>query len=777
MKKTGCVYYTFLALLCSIVMTQAQAQSGRFGTQPAKETPAEETPSKDGAKGETEKSEENKMDFATANPEDITNENFPDLIESFDYPNAEISDVIKAISKLTGKNFIVDPGVRGKITIIAPSQITIAEAWKAFLSALAINGFTVVPAGRFLKIKSSRNAGRDAIETYTGDYFPNSDQMITRILKLRYISADEVNKRLRILPSKEGEMTPYEPTNSLIISDYGSNVEKMVKIITELDRPGFEEKLEVIPIKNATAKKIAELVNTIINKGESGGSGRFRSSSRFRRSNNKDSGATKGSVTESISIVTSDDRTNAIIVLGNDAGIKRIQKLVRQLDYPLDPSESGGVYVYYVKNGEAKLIAQTLSGIAQEEEKKRQKQQQTSNRENANTNPAQESRPIFGGDVKIVADENTNSLIITANKQDYKTVLQLLDKIDIAKDQVYVEAIILEMNIQDSSNYNVNAFQFIKSGDGDGAQTPLRVGFSSGGVTSLFDLAKTGAILGFGSGDTIEVETPTGNIRIKELVGFVDFIKTYTESNVLSTPQIIALDNEEAKIKVGDDVPVANNTSTGTNGIQNNSIQFKEAAIELKIKPFISPDSDIVRLNIDQSITEINNNVVQGFEGNAQGRSIREVTTNIVLRDGDTAVIGGLMKDVERIEEQKVPLLGDIPILGWLFRGRSTTSQKVNLMIFLTPRIIRNPLHAKAILDEKIDARARFIQTFTEGNDPHGALFDRLKLGKNGIDEAPVENQPQEVFEEPQEKLEFDLEQAPLEEVQDGDTDEDIFEE
>ncbi len=750
MKITGRFCLMALASL-SFIFTPSLSL-GQFGSRP------QAPKAQDGEKKE-EASEETKAKFATANPEDITNENFPDLIESFDYPNAEISDVIKAISKLTGKNFIVDPGVRGKITIIAPSQITIAEAWKAFLSALAINGFTVVPAGRFLKIKSSRNAQRDAISTYTGEYFPNSDQMITRILKLRYISADEVNKRLRILPSKEGEMTPYEPTNSLIISDYGSNVEKMVKIITELDRPGFEEKLRVIPIRNATAKNIAELINTIINKGEGGKSGRFRSSSRFRRSNKNQSSSSKGSVTESISIVTSDDRTNAIIVLGNDAGIKRIVKLVTQLDYPLDPSESGGVYVYYVKNGEAKNIAQTLSGIAQEEEKKREKQNRSSNRNDQNTNPQKQARPIFGGDVKIVADENTNSLIITANKQDYKTVLQLLEKIDIAKDQVFVEAIILEMNIQDSTNYNVSTFRFF---EGDKTKGAVRAGFSSGNLLDILNLSKTGAILGFGDGDTFEIDAgPAGQLEIPSLVAFVDFLKTYTDSNVLSTPQVIALDNEEAKIKVGDRVPVANNSQTGNNGITTNNIQFEEAAIELKIKPFISPDSDIVRLNVEQSVAEINNQVVRGFEGNAQGLSKREVTTNIVLKDGNTAVLGGLMKDVERVTERKVPLLGDIPILGWLFKGRQIESQKVNLVIFLTPRIIRNPAQQQAILNEKLDGRARFIQTFTDGKDPHGALFDRMRVGNSALDGEDVE---EEVMEEPVQQLELDLEQAPVEE-------------
>lgn len=312
-----------------------------------------------------------KKKFAYANPEDITNENFPDLIESFDYPNADIADVIKAISELTGKNFIVDPQVRGKVTIIAPTQVSVAEAYKAFLSALAINGYTVVPSGKFLKIKSARNAQRDSIETYSGNYFPNTDQMITRIIKLKYISAADVNKQLRILPSKDGEMVPYEPTNSIIISDYGSNIERVMNIINQLDVPGFEEQLAVIRIRYAKAKDVADLLDQIINKGESSNKSRFSSGvPRFRRNTNQTSSG--GSGAESYSLVVSDDRTNSIIVVGNKAGIAKIRRLISKLDFKLRPEDQGGVFVYYVRHGEAEQIANVLNGIATESKKSQQ---------------------------------------------------------------------------------------------------------------------------------------------------------------------------------------------------------------------------------------------------------------------------------------------------------------------------------------------------------------------------------------------------------------------
>ncbi len=706
--------------------------------------------------------------FAEADPEDITNENYPDLIESFDYPNAEIADVIKAISKLTGKNFIIDPGVRGKISIIAPSQITVAEAWKAFLSALAINGFTVVPSGSFLQIKQARNAQRSGIDIYSGEYFPNTDQMITRIIKLKYISADEVNKRLRILSSKEGEITPYEPTNSLIISDFGSNVERIEKILTELDRPGFEERVVVIPVRHAKAKNISELIDQIINKGESDSSSRLRSTRfRSRRANTESS---QGGVAESLSMVAPDDRTNAIIVVGNEAGIEKVRNLVQKLDYPLDPSESGGVYVYYVRHGEAKLIAETLSGIAKEDEQRRETATggSTSTRSTRTfVPPTQQTGAVFGGDVQIIADENTNSLIITASRQDYEVVLNLLNKIDIAKDQVYVEAVILEMNNSNGRSWNLAAIKFLESQGGDSTtgNIPPRIGFNSRerNLLDLFNPGATGAILGWGSNKTYTINMGSQTVQIPDLMALISFVTTHTDSNILSTPQVIALDNEEAEIEVGEKVPIAAGVpQLGIGGTVATTTppQFEDATIKLKIKPFISPDTGVVRLNVEQTIKRPQPTQIEGADAlNATTQSLRQraIKTNIVLTSGDTAVLGGLIEDRETIEETKIPLLGDIPILGWLFKGRSVSTNKVNLVVFLTPRIIRNPIEQRAILEEKLGQRVDYVRKYSGGRDPYGETFEKMRARSQQAPTTFNEPAPLPLETEP---LDLDIEEA-----------------
>ncbi len=687
-----------------------------------------------------------KPSMADASIEDITNENYPDLIESFDYPNAEITDVIKAMSQLTGKNFIVDPSVHGKITIIAPSQITVAEAWKAFLAALAVNQMTVVPYGKFMKVESARNAMHDSIDTYSGKYYPDSDILITKIVHLKHISAEEVNKRLRILPSRDGELTPYEPTNSLIITDHGSNIERIMKIINELDRPGFEEQLAVIIVRYAKAKDIADLVNQIINKSptKAGAGGGFPGQPafgagipRFGATHAPGSGSP-----EEMSLVAPDDRTNAIIVVGNTAGIQKVRELVKKLDYKLDPAEAGGVFVYYCRYGEAEKIAQTLSGVTQ--------QGGAAGQPGAGGFPAQggfrpfaptplNSQSIFGGDVKIVPDKNTNSLVITASQIDYHTVLDILAKLDIPKDQVFVEAIIMEMVSDRRRDWAPNYLSF--SGDPNGIG---RSGFLTSGVGSILDPTKdSGVVLGFGSSSTVTLNLGGTQVVVPNLLAFINLIQQNTETNILSTPRILAQDNEPAEIEVGDKIATGQTTaSVGNSTTASNT--FEDVSIKLKVTPFIRPDSEVVRLNVEQSVKQPSN--VKSAAANLAATTVnvsnRSVKTNIAIHNGDTAVLGGLVHDEDDVDEIKVPILGDIPVLGWLFKSKKHDTKKSNLVVFLTPKIIRNIDDSHSVLQHITNDRIDWLKKNFDGRDPYGKRIDELPRAANGDarieDDAPL---------------------------------------
>ncbi|MFN7729435.1 MAG: type II secretion system secretin GspD [Bdellovibrio sp.] len=671
-----------------------------------------------------------KEKFAKAQIEDITNQNFPEVIDSFDYPNADITDVVKAISELTGKNFIIDPGVRGKITIIAPSKITVAEAYKAFLSALAINGYAVVPSGSFLKIRSARNAQRDGIDTYSGSYYPNSDQMITRIINLKHINAEAVNRDLRILTSKDGEMSIYPPTNSIILSDYGSNIERIMKIISQLDVAGFEDQLEVIPIKFAKAKDIAELVNKIVNKGENQGNNRGGTFSagvpRFTRA-----ATTSGAQGSAYFMVIPDERSNALVVTGNKAGIARIKKLLTQLDFRIKPEDAGGVYVYYVKNGDAEKISQTLSGIAKDAAPKPTSGAGGSPIISPISGVQSAQQEIFGGDVKITADKGTNAIVIVASKQDYEVVLNLLNKIDIPRDQVFVEAILMEMRIFDSSAWEIGYFRFDQSGSGG------KIGYNGINEASTLTTIITtpaggsGAILGFGSNDTVTLRPPgaTTSTTISSLIGFVNFLKANGNANILSNPQVLAMDNQEAELEVGDRVITGvKTTGAGTAGTTPTTEPiFEDATIKLKIKPFISPASSTVRMELSASVKQLSQaRTPDGLRATSQPIATRSVKTMIVVPNKDTAVLGGLMKEDDNESTSKVPVLGDIPILGWLFKSRTTSREKTNLLMFLTPTIVRNQEDSRGVLGKKLDQRLDYIKSMG-GRDPYGESVEQIQ--------------------------------------------------
>lgn len=677
-----------------------------------------------------------KTAFMDAQPEDITNKNFPDVVESFDYRDAPITDVVNAMARLTGKRFIYEQNLNGKITITSPGKITVAEAWELFLTSLAMNQYTIVPSGKFLKIRKIEDAKTDSLDIYTGSYYPNGDQLITRLVRLKFISADEVSKTFdKIVKSKAGQVIPYEKTNSLIITDLGSNVDRMSRILEELDKPGFEERLQVIPIKNAKAKDLADLIEKIINKGEDKKKNTFRPASRFGQQEKN----------ESLSLVTPDERTNSIIVVGNSDGITRIQRLVQQLDYPLDPADAGGVYVYYVKHSEAKKIADTLSGIAQEQEKKVGSPTSSDPNNPASFQAPKAKQQLFGGDVIIKADENTNSLIITANKQDYGTVLNLLSKIDIPKDQVYVEAYIVEMDASKTDNWSFNVLKF--KGTPNTADAPgntlARGGYVLGSPSTLGDIGAKGGIFGFGSGDKVAINFNGQTTQVPSLLGFIEFIKNNINGNILSTPQVMAMDNEEAFIEVGDRIPVGLQQSIANNGATSNNIQFEDATVLLKLKPFISPDSDIVSMQIEQKANDISNKPIQAQQlaAAAQGLKKRTVKTNLTLKSGDTAVLGGLMQESDRLNESKIPFLGDIPILGWLFKSRNTTRQKTNLMVFLTPRIIRNSQDHKKLVNNKFNKRVDWVKRHLGGRDPFGESLQDVAKFAESAEEFTLEDQ------------------------------------
>ncbi|MCB0391848.1 MAG: type II secretion system protein GspD, partial [Bdellovibrionales bacterium] len=439
------------------------------------------------------------------------------------------------------------------------------------------------------------------------------------------------------------------------------------------------------------------------------------------------------------------------IIVGKEKLIRKIRKLKTQEDFHLRPEESGGVLLYYVRKKKKKKIANVLNGIATESKKAQQDKGGSSSAptRGSSTSTADTPDAVFGGDVKVTADKDTNSLVITASKQDYEVVKNILSKIDIARDQVFVKSIIMEMNADKKLNWGVDYYAFDKKSEGIG-----RFGFrGSSSLEALIDpRSDSGAIFGFGSGDRFDIKIGGQTTTVSSMVGLVKLIQGNTSSNILSTPQIMAMDNEEAVIEVGDEVPVGKK-STSTAAGSDISVEFKEATIKLELTPFISPDTDSVRMKIKQQVKDISERQIQAADlaNSAVALSTRSINTTLVVNSGDTAVLGGLMKNKEKETVAKIPILGDIPILGWLFKSRSVDNVKTNLLVFITPKIIRNSEDNGEVLHNKLDERIQFIQRYMSGRDPYGSEIDNLPRNAarvNYKNDSSFDNEPMESVDE-----------------------------
>ncbi len=667
--------------------------------------------------------------FQTAAPEDINNENFPEIIDSFDYPNANIQDLVKAISRMTGKNFILSPNISGNISIITPSQITVAEAYQAFLAALASKGYTVVQSGKFLKIVKSSEASKHAIETYSGDYFPNIEQVITKIIKLKFIDAGETINILKgSATSKSSNIQAYAPTNSLIITDYGSSIERITQIIKALDVKGFAEKMVVLKIQHAKAKELASLLTEIIEKQKNPSSVSSRSrrsySFRSRRRSSDDKKSSK------LSVVLPDERTNSLVVVGNDAGIVEIKDLVKKLDFSV--TDSGGLYVYYVKYGDAEEIAKTINNIAKDKNKtqRRRSPPRRSSRFDDDFIRSGSQGNLLGENISLVSEKKTNSLIISASRQDYKTILSLLEKLDIPRDQVFVKMVIMELSSSKQLTWNLNYYKFIPGTNGLG-----RIGVSTGNLADFLSVGNDGGgTIGFGFGDMVELKLGDVTQKVKSVSGFIKFLKNYGGGNVLSSPNIMALDNEEAVISVGSDVPIQKSV-VGT-GQTTTSVEYKKTRIEMKLTPRISPGKNKVKLSLEQKIEEVREDQAQ-LKDTTVGRGggvvidTRDLKTTILVNDKETAVLGGLARDKAQKNESKIPILGDLPLIGWLFKGYLRKTEKRHLVMFITPHIVRTEDEQRNLFSKTLKNRLDFIDKYLGGVDPHKEEFSKLISHKN----------------------------------------------
>ncbi|GAB4290942.1 MAG: hypothetical protein Kow0090_04240 [Myxococcota bacterium] len=629
------------------------------------------------------------------------------------FKDAEILELIQTVSEATKKNFIIPQNLKkAKVTMLSPSPITPEELWTAFLSVLEVNELALVPAGKYYKVVNTRDSVQSTIPLYSGQdaVIPENDQIVTWLYRLEYVDGNTIIPTLKALTSaRGGQVLAYNPTNTLIISDAAANLNKIKEVIKQLDVASGGEDVFLIEIKYATAQEISDKISQVFDVQKTAG----RQPTRVAGKKAAEGGLEEEVAT--ISKIIPDERTNKIIIIANERSFQKVKALIAKLDVPVEGA--GQIHVHYLSFADAEKVSQTLSQLAQGQRRI------TPRGGKAPATPGATGE-LFEGEIKITADKPTNSLVIVASQGDYKNLKTIIDKLDIQRRQVYVEAVIMEVGLdrqlQTGLAFNAGTIQEIK-----GEEVPIFFGTNYGTLNSVMvDPTSLASLLGFIGGmrgPEVEGSKATFGVGLPSFGALLQALKTNSDANVLSTPHILTTDNEEATIIVGENVPFQSGFTTSFGGGPSAggifqsfnpivSIQRQDVALTLKVKPQINA-AESLSLTIEQEVSDIaRESPILGPTTNK-----RSAKTVVTIKDQQTVVIGGLIRSRSVMTDTKIPFLGDIPILGWLFRSSDRKSTKTNLLLLLTPYIIRSQDDFRQIFERKMRERQEFIENFYGG--------------------------------------------------------------
>ncbi len=641
-----------------------------------------------------------------------------ETITDFNFPDADILEIAKTMGRLTGKNFILDKDVKGRVSIISNSPITVGDAWRAFLTSLDMNNLAIVPTGKYLRIMRQNDAKSKNVRLYSNSNAPNTDALVTKIFKIKYISAKELENVVRTYASMSARIFGFEQTNTLIITDTGSNIDKVAKMIQFLDVESFDAGIEVIAVKFASAVEIQKLIDQLLPGTQAGfqnrpggfsGGGAARGSFSARKT--KEGGL--------INNIIADERTNTLIVHANPKGVEQVRILIARLDRKMPSAPGGGkVHVVYLQFADAEDMSKTLSNISQSPRSQGPGFGVGGGGLGINPNEG----ALFEGQIKVSADKTTNSLVITASPNDFATVQRVINKLDIPRDQIFVEVLIMEMNMSRTNGFASNIL--------------LPGGTSVAPTNDLFKLLADPTSIPAGlvfqwqsdqkTSTTVNVGGTNRTIAIPNLAALIKAIESSSSGNVLATPQLMTLDNTEAVFDSTDKIPIARVNNAGL-GVQTVSTEDKDIPLTIKVKPQLNKISNYIKLDIKAKVGDVTQKVLAKAAADFGFSTIvRSAETSVMVADSDTVVLGGLIRDKVSEVVNKVPLLGDIPILGWLFKSREATVEKSNLMIFITPRIMRQPEQVRMVLDRKLKERDEFVEKALGGEDYHREARNKL---------------------------------------------------
>ena len=709
------------------------------------------------------------------------------------FQDVDLDQLVKFISEITGRNFILDDRVKGKVTIISPGKISVDEAYAVFNSVLQVKGFTTVPSGPVIKILPSQEAKSSTVDTvFPGGARMRGDEFITKLMKLENVDVNNMLGIVQPLVSANGLLAAYTATNTMIIIDSASNIDRISGILRELDVDVKDRGVEVVRLNYAFAGELAATLAQVLEDPASGapagpvggapraGAAAAQAAAQARARPGLAAAAANaqpvqgGTGAASYKIIP-DERTNALILVAGPLEMRRIKDLVVRLDVPL-PFGTGRIHVYYLKYANAfeivpvlsdligggggagglgaGLLGRGLAGQTSFRGGRLGQQGGLGGLGGAGSGSRSQLGGGFGGggfgggaggfggggglgvgggaagslrggrgggfggaagggvasitgggggefegEVRITADPSTNALIINASPQDYETLKQVIAQLDVRRRQVYVEAIVMEVRLE--TNRALGIEMQGAAGTGNGILLG-RVNFSN--LNALADPTALAGLPGLlaaaASNQTIRL--PNGTVVPAQQV-LITASEGNSDVNILSAPNLVTTDNQEAEIVVGQNVPFIASTSTSETNLGNtfNTIERRDVGITLRLTPQIS-DGGMVRLDIFEEVSALVQNALINANQLGPVTTIRSATTSVVVRDKQTVVIGGLISDGTDNRENSVPFISDIPVIGNLFRSTSGRREKINLLIFLTPHIIRD---AQEHRDKSIEER------------------------------------------------------------------------
>lgn len=701
----------------------------------------------------------------------------PGVKVNLDIYDEELEAVVKLIACLTGQNIILSKSLKGKkITIYSPKKVTAREAYRAFLTALEANGYTLSKQGNFLRVIEIKDYARSPDPILGPDRgLANEDQMVTQIIQLKHIDAAEMNDVMGNLTSPHASVIVYQPTNSLIITELSSNLRKLKSLIEQLDVPGGQEELWVYQVLNADAADIAAKILEVFEQESAGSAPKASTPARPKTTRNTKAGGTASGPSNSkvgdseldakVGKVIADERTNRLLIVATRRSYRKVKALIEKLDIAI-PGD-GQIHILQLNHAKASELSSVLSNLSSE----------AANRRNASANRRASARrggaaaaaggggdgaALFEGEVSITADEATNSLVITASLKDYLAVKSVVEELDQPRRQVFIEAVVMEVSINGNRRFGVNFHTGAEGPEITGEQTTIAFNSQTNDDVNTLNFAQSiSALTGIGMAADLEI----AGLGVPPFAVMLQALATTNDINVLSTPHILTTDNEEAEIVVGTNIPIIQGSALGgglgglgglsglgnidptllnqlgqTGGLNSlgalgvgnylPNVTREDVALTLRITPRINAEN-AVTLEIDQEIEE----VIEGSDS-ALGPTFtkRQVKTTVVVGDQKTVVIGGLQKTKQTTGDNGIPILSEIPVLGFFFRNSVRANERVNLLLMLTPYVIEGPEDFRAIFHRKMEEHREFVARFHKDGDHYVLGIDYGK--KHGMLES-----------------------------------------